>query len=100
MKENRRAGGFLQSIATFSAGAAVVGLVALLCAPASGRVTRRRLEMRVRTTQRRIGRRIEQTQRELVHKADDLREAATDWITEHVPYGNGRSAARRVIHHA
>jgi gas vesicle protein len=82
-------------------GAAVGSLVALLYAPASGAVTRKRLGNRIRTMKQRAVRRIGQTQKVLVSKAGEAREAATEWITDHMPStnGNGRSH-RRPLRHA
>ena len=101
MKEIRRRGGALRSVFTFALGAAAGSIVALLYAPASGKITRRRLAMRARNLQRAAARRLGQTQRALVSKAAGVREAATEWIAEHVPHGNGRQPIRRrVIRHA
>ncbi|MBI4340817.1 MAG: YtxH domain-containing protein, partial [Candidatus Omnitrophica bacterium] len=46
MKEQRRRGGFLRTVAAFGLGATAGSIVALLYAPASGKITRRRLAMR------------------------------------------------------
>ena len=103
MKENRRRGGALRTAAAFTFGAAAGSIVALLYAPASGRVTRKRIVMRVQNLKRTAARRLGQTQRVLASKAADVREAATEWIAEHVPHrnGNGRHPIRhRTLRHA
>ena len=100
MKEQRRRGGFLRSALAFTLGAAAGSVVALLYAPASGQVTRKRLARRVEGLRREAVRRIGRTRRELATQAEQVREAATDWIAEHVPHGNGRQHIRRVIRHA
>ena len=79
-------------------GAAVGSIVTLLYAPASGEVTRRRLGRKARELQRTAIRRLSQTQRVLARKAENVREAAGEWITEHIPHGNGGS--RRTLRHA
>jgi gas vesicle protein len=101
MKETRRRGGFLKSAVAFTLGAAAGSIVALLYAPASGQVTRKRLAGRVRGLRREAVRRIGRTQRALVTQAEQVREAATEWIAEHVPHSNGRhSIRRRALRHA
>ena len=94
MKDFRRRGGALQTFLAFTLGAAAGSVVALLYAPASGKVTRRRLALKAQTLRREAGRRIGQTQRALALKAGEVREAATQWISSHVP-GNGRHPLRR-----
>lgn len=101
VKEQRRRGGFLKSVAMFTLGAAAGSIVALLYAPASGEVTRRRLGRKVNGLRREAARRIGRTQRALATQAEQVREAATEWIAEHVPHGNGRHPLRRrVLRHA
>ena len=101
MKENRQRGGGLRAFVAFALGATVGSVAALLYAPASGQVTRKRLAMKARALQRDALRRLGQTQRELATRAERVREAATEWITEHVPHGNGRHPVRhRTIRHA
>lgn len=101
MKETRRRGGLLKSAAVFTLGAAAGSIAALLYAPASGQVTRRRLAGKVKGLRREAARRIGRTQRALVTQAEQVREAATEWITEHVPHSNGRQPIRhRALRHA
>lgn len=98
MKEQRRRGGAFRTVAAFGLGAAVGSITALLYAPASGAVTRRRLALRARTLQRAAARRLGQTRQILVHKAEDVKEAATEWIAEHIPHHtNGK---HRAVRHA
>jgi gas vesicle protein len=85
MKENRRRGGIFRTVATFALGAAAGSLVALLYAPASGKVTRKRLAMRVRNLQRTAARRLGETKRALATRAEHVREAATEWIADPKP---------------
>ena len=101
MKEQRRTNGAFRTVATFGLGAAVGSIVALLYAPASGKVTRKRLAMRARNLQRAAIRRLGETRRVIVNKAEGVREAATEWISDHVPHGNGRhTTRRRTLRHA
>jgi hypothetical protein len=92
-------GRVLRTATAFTLGAALGSVVALLYAPASGKVTRRRLALRVNTLKRTAARRIGQTGRILADKAEDVRDAARGWIVDHMPHGNGRHP-RRVIRHA
>lgn len=97
LKEQRRRGGALRTVAAFGFGAAVGSIVALLYAPASGKATRRRIALKAQALRRNAVRKIGQTQKVLACKATEARQAATHWITEHMPHnGNGR----RVAHHA
>ena len=101
MKEERQRIGIFQTTAAFALGAVTGSVVALFCAPASGKEIRRRLTLRARNLQRQAIRRLVQTQRVLARQAAQLRNAATEWVTDHVPHGgNGRHAARRVLRHA
>lgn len=95
MSKNRARGGVLQAVGAFVFGAASGSLLALLYAPASGNVTRRRLALRARTLQQSCVRQIGQTQRTLARKAERARVAAAGWITDHMPLGNGRHPIRR-----
>ena len=98
MRDQRRRGGAFRTATAFGLGAALGSVVALLYAPASGQVTRRRLALRTRNLQRAALRRIGRTQRVLVNKAESVREAATEWIADHIPHqGNGK---HRVARHA
>ena len=103
MKEQRRGGGRFRTVAAFGLGATVGSIIALLYAPASGQVTRRRLAMKARTLQRATMRRLGQTQRALATRAVLVRQAAQRWITNHsaARNGNGRHPIRhRTVRHA
>ena len=103
MKEIRRRSGGLRTAVAFALGATAGSIVALFYAPASGQVTRRRLAMKVRTLKRDAAKRLGQTQRALAVRAEHVREAATEWIAEHVPHGNGNGrhpVRHRAIRHA
>ena len=101
MKQIRRSNGRFQSAAAFTLGATAGSLVTLLYAPASGQVTRRRIAQRVRQLQRNTARRLGRTGRLLASRAENVRDAATEWISEHVPHTNGRaSSIRRPVRHA
>ncbi|MBI3332479.1 MAG: YtxH domain-containing protein [Candidatus Omnitrophica bacterium] len=86
-----------QTAGSFAAGAAAGSILALLFAPASGRVTRKR-----------IGHQLKQAEKLVAKKASVLREAAMeklgdtrDWLVERVRNGNGKHPLpRRVMHHA
>ena len=93
--------GLLQTTASFVLGAVMGGIAALLYAPSSGQVTRRRLAMKARELQRAAVRRLGRAQRALATKAEHVREAAAEWVTERFPGRNGRHPIRhRVIRHA
>ena len=89
--------GLIQTGAAFVLGAAAGALTTLLYAPASGVVTRKRIAMKARKFQRTVVRRLGKTQRLLTTKAERMRNAASEWIAERVPHGNG---LRSRAHHA
>lgn len=99
MRDQRRRGGAFRTATAFGLGAAMGSIVALLYAPASGKATRRRLAMKAQNLRKAAVRRIGQTQRVLVNKAESVREAATEWISDHIPHqANGNK--RRLVRHA
>lgn len=102
MKGNRRRGkGLVQAAASFVLGALAGGIATLLYAPASGQVTRRRLAMKARGLKRAAVRRLGRTQRVLATRAEQVRDAATEWMTGHFQVRNGRHPIRhRAIRHA
>ena len=101
IKEHRQRGGFLRTAVAFTLGATIGSVIALLYAPASGKVTRRRLMLKARNLQRVAARRLGQTTRVLATQAGHVREAATQWIAGHLPGRNGsHPIRRRVVHHA
>lgn len=102
MREQPRRIGRGQAVLAFTLGAAAGSIIALLYAPASGQVTRRRLLMKARDAQRKVTRTFGEAKKVIACKAEQVRESATDWITEHVPHnGHGRrSPRRRDLRHA
>ena len=84
-------GGKGMAFAAFALGATAGSILALLFAPASGCVTRKRLAQGVRKLQRVGLRRIGQATHVLAEKVGDAKEAATEWISGHV---NGKHATR------
>lgn len=113
MSGKRNVRGILQGVAAFAVGAAAGSITALLLAPASGTVTRKRIGQRVRRLQQDATRRIDRTKRQLIRKAEGLREATTErladarvWMNRQLANGhsNGhshaRKATRRVVRHA
>ena len=87
----------------FILGAAAGGLTALLCAPTSGRIARRRLAMRAQGIRRRTSQQLIALRRETAQKAEQLRGQATDWLSEYVHTPNGhakRPVRHRVTRHA
>ena len=102
IKEQRQGNDLGRTLGMFVAGAAAGSIVALLFAPASGRVTRRRIGMKLRAVQRDAARQFGQVQRRLARKAETLREAASEklsdareWVAGHVANGHHR----RTAHH-
>ncbi|MBI3010203.1 MAG: YtxH domain-containing protein [Candidatus Omnitrophica bacterium] len=101
MKARGKGKRIAQTVAAFSAGATLGSLLALLYAPASGNATRRRIGMQVRSFQKTATRKLQRTGRGLVSQAKHAGTAASHWINQHVPNGNGRQAIRRRrVHHA
>lgn len=90
MKEPRRRGILGAAVAAFALGATAGSIISLLFAPAPGKVTRRRLAMKLRTAQRTA-----------TQKMDKGLTQAREWIVERVAYGNGRHhPAHRTVRHA
>lgn len=94
----RRRGGAFRTVTAFGLGAAIGSIVALLYAPAAGKITRRRLAMRAQDLKRQAARRLGRTQRQLVNRAGVVRERAQEWITDHMPHANGNGKHRAVRH--
>ena len=107
-KGTSRRGGMIRTVGSFALGATAGSLGALLFAPASGRVTRKRIGRQFRSLQHATNRQLAQTSRLIVKKADGLREAAVDqlnhakeWVTYRMGNGHTRRATRqRAAHHA
>ena len=104
MKGNRNPG-WRRTLGAFAVGAAAGSATALLLAPASGRVTRKRIAGEFRSLGRSTARQIRQTRRLLVRKAGALKETAVErlgegreWLLERVSNGNGKHSRRLVRH--
>lgn len=97
-----------QTTGAFALGATAGSLVALLYAPASGKVIRRRIGMKFRSLEKSAVRSIKQTKRLLAQKAEDIKEVATEklghtraWLSERALNGNGsKRPLHRVAHHS
>lgn len=107
----RRRGGVIKTVGVFALGAAAGGIIALLFAPASGRVTRRRIALKLRSMRRQTVQRIGYTGRMLGRKAVKLQRAATErlqlarsWVASHVNNGYAKRPARQTrraaVHHS
>lgn len=83
MRENRRGRAIAPALGGFAVGATLGSLIALLFAPAPGRVTRKRLAKQIKYAKRAAGERMGEGMVQ-----------ARRWITEHVPHGNGRHTVR------
>ena len=100
--------GIFQTVRTFTLGLGLGGALAVLFAPASGRVTRRRLGSRVNELQRLAGRRFNRTRKDLLRTASNLGEVAAEkihdareWVTDRVANGyTARHGRRRAVRHA
>lgn len=84
-----------KTLAAFAIGATAGSILALLFAPASGRVTRNRLAQGVRKLQKTGMRKIGKATHALAVKVGNAREAASEWLTTRV---NGKHHVVR--HHA
>ncbi len=104
MKEQPRRNGRGRTVLAFALGATAGSLIALLYAPVSGKVTRRRLLMRARGAQKVVARKFGEAKKAITCKAEEVRDNATEWIAERMPHnGNGharRTTRRRVLRHA
>jgi gas vesicle protein len=81
-------------------GAAAGTLLALLYAPTSGQITRKRIAKRMQGLRREASRRLGRTKKVFATQAEQVREAATEWIAEHVPHTNGNGRPHRMVRHA
>ena len=92
--QDRSRGGVRQALGTFVLGAAAGSVLALLYAPASGRVTRKRIALKFRAVQR--------SATVLRDRAARRITTAREWITAHTG-GNGhakRLQRQHAMHHA
>lgn len=106
MKSFIKKGSLGRTAGAFALGAAAGSILALLYAPASGRATRRRIGLKVRTLKASTVRQVKQAKKLLIKKAGSLRDVAAEklsstrkWIAQNVPNGNGKHS-RRVLTHA
>ena len=106
-----RGSGWRQAAGAFALGATAGSAAALLFAPASGRATRKKIAMKLRSLERSTARKLQHTQQMLAKKAGNLKEAAVEklgdtreWLLERISNANGsknhRSVPRRVVHHS
>ena len=105
MKENHSGRG--KAFGAFVLGAAAGSAVALLFAPASGRITRRRIAMKFKAVGRSTSRQLQLARKVLVRKATYLRSAAAEklgdtrqWLAQQVSNNGRRPLPRRAVHHA
>ena len=91
----------------FALGATAGSAAALLLAPASGKITRKRLTSKFRSMGRSATRGLQQSKKLLVKKAGLLKDATVErlgetreWLMERIPNGNGKHHAmpRRSAH--
>lgn len=107
-QEARPRGQALRTVGTFALGAATGGIIALLFAPASGKVTRKRIGMKVKALQRAAATKLTQAQRVLARRAEGLRDVAAErihdareWVVDHMPTnGHAKRQTRRPAYRA
>jgi len=90
----------LRNTASFAIGAAAGSLATLLYTPVSGPAMRKRLSRRVGSIKRVARRQLGEARRALAVQAESAREAASEWVSEHIPQPNGRVMRRRTLHRA
>ena len=101
MKEPRRGNGIARAVGAFTLGAAAGSILALLYAPASGKVTRRRIGMRVRALRQQTVRQLGRTRKFLAEATTEKIQHAREWVAERLPNGNGKHSVRqRAVRHA
>ena len=107
MAMNPRRGGFGRALGAFVLGATTGSIAALLYAPASGEVTRRRIRTKIRVLQTTTAREFQRTQARLAKQARQLRAAAVErvgqtreWVMERLPLANGRHPANHRAAHS
>lgn len=108
VREVRRGGrGVARTVGAFALGATLGSIIALLCAPASGKVTRRRIALKVRAMRQQTIRQLGRTKKLLARKAEDLREATTErflhareWVAGQVANGKQPIRHRTTVRHA
>lgn len=95
-RERPQKSGMIRTASTFTFGAFLGSIAALLLAPTSGRVARQRINKRVRSLEMKAASRIHKTTRKLSRRAVKLGKVTTrkidharDWVGEHLSNGNG-----------
>lgn len=99
MRARSRKTGSGGGLIAFALGVMAGGVTGLLCAPTSGKATRRRLQLKAQSLRRKAQGEILAFKRETAHKAEELRDHTTEWIAEHVHVSNG-NGKRPVRHRA
>jgi len=106
MKGNRNVG-WKKTAGAFALGATAGSAVAILLAPATGRIIRKRLASKFRSVERSASRQFQQSKKLLAKKAELLKDAAVEriggtreWLLDRIPNGNGKNhpMPRRVAH--
>jgi gas vesicle protein len=100
LKSRRQTRGLLRAIGAFIIGATAGGVIALLFAPTSGQVTRRRIGLKFRTLQRQAGRQLKVTASQLRQAAALQVNHAREWVVGRVANGHSRPTTRRAVRHA
>lgn len=107
MKGNRNLKKYAPAAGAFALGLTAGSAAALLLAPASGKVTRKRLTSKFRSMGRSAVKQLNHSKRLLAKKAELLKDATAErlgdtreWIMERIPNGNGKHHAlpRRAAH--
>lgn len=100
MNQKRQRSGKGRTVAAFALGATAGSILALLFAPTSGRVTRKRLVQEIGKLRKSATRKLGETTKLLATKVENAREVATDWISQHVTNGKHQPIRRRPVRHA
>ncbi|MBI4313945.1 MAG: YtxH domain-containing protein [Candidatus Omnitrophica bacterium] len=105
MKQIRRKG-MAKAAGAFALGAAAGSIITLLSAPASGKVMRRRIGLKMRAVRNDAARKVALARKQLAKKAGVLRDAAAqrlghtrEWLVERVTSGNGKHPAHHRAAH-
>lgn len=89
MAMNPRRDGFGRTLGVFALGATMGSIIALLYAPASGDVTRRRIRTKFQRVQTQLAKQARQLREAAVERVGQTRE----WVMERLPIANGRHPA-------
>ena len=99
IKDQRRSSGVGRTIGVFALGAAAGSVLALLYAPASGKVTRKRIAMKLRTLKQTTVKQISHLRNAATERVSDARH----WVMDRFASSNGHKkplARRHPAHHA